>query len=398
MPITSAFGPASTFTTVRPVGEPPSTGSVCVNASVASAVPQAASFSTPSMAIGSVSSPALSVRGSGSCGNSDAGANPDARVAIASAATRASVTCVFAARSIRESPPHVSVATAGLRRGSHASQQGADERQRATHRVHSLASLSWLDLPVCNVSAYTLKRSLRRQALKRFSRRSTCGAPPMSLNLRPTPEQDRPSAPRRQQNRRRWLLFVHQLPSSPSNLRVRTWRRLQDLGAMVIKQAVYVLPDSPGAREDFEWLKAEIEGAGGHASVFAADSVDAWSDDALVEEFRRSRQGEYAGLARDIERALRRPGPGAGRRRGPAASWRRRLERFWRRLTAIEHIDFFGSAGRDRVVTLLERLTERLSGAAPRPSANAHPGKALTDAYRRRLWVTRPRPGVDRMA
>jgi len=167
---------------------------------------------------------------------------------------------------------------------------------------------------------------------------------------------------------------------------------------MVIKQAVYVLPDSPGAREDFEWLKAEIEGAGGHASVFAADSVDAWSDDALVEEFRRSRQGEYAGLARDIERALRRPGPGAGRRRGPAASWRRRLERFRRRLTAIEHIDFFGSAGRDRVVTLLERLTERLSGAAPRPSANAHPGKALTDAYRRRLWVTRPRPGVDRMA
>lgn len=41
-----------------------------------------------------------------------------------------------------------------------------------------------------------------------------------------------------------------------------------------------MLPDSPGAREDFEWLKAEIEGAGGQASVFVADSVDAWSDDA----------------------------------------------------------------------------------------------------------------------
>ncbi|MGH9320701.1 MAG: Chromate resistance protein ChrB, partial [Vicinamibacteria bacterium] len=105
---------------------------------------------------------------------------------------------------------------------------------------------------------------------------------------------------------RRWLLFVHQLPATPSNLRVRTWRRLQQLGAIPIKQAVYVLPDSPNAREDFEWLKTEIQGAGGEASVFTADNVDAWSDDALIDEFRRSRQEAYTALARDVERALRR--------------------------------------------------------------------------------------------
>ena len=72
------------------------------------------------------------------------------------------------------------------------------------------------------------------------------------------------------QARRHWLLFVHQLPSHPSNLRVRTWRRLQQLGALPIKQAVYVLPDTPAAREDFEWLKTEVKSAGGDASVFAA--------------------------------------------------------------------------------------------------------------------------------
>ena len=44
---------------------------------------------------------------------------------------------------------------------------------------------------------------------------------------------------------RRWLLLVHQLPPKPTNLRVRTWRRLQQLGAIAVKQAVYVLPDSP---------------------------------------------------------------------------------------------------------------------------------------------------------
>ena len=80
---------------------------------------------------------------------------------------------------------------------------------------------------------------------------------------------------------RRWLLLVHQLPATPSNLRVQTWRRLQQLGAIPVKQAVYALPDTPEAREDFEWLKAEIAGAGGEATVFAADNVDAWSDDGV---------------------------------------------------------------------------------------------------------------------
>jgi hypothetical protein len=68
----------------------------------------------------------------------------------------------------------------------------------------------------------------------------------------------------------RWLLFVHQLPSTASNLRVRTWRRLQQLGALPDEQALYVLPEPLSAREGFEWLKSEIETAGGQASVFAA--------------------------------------------------------------------------------------------------------------------------------
>src|SRR4029450_7658034 len=106
--------------------------------------------------------------------------------------------------------------------------------------------------------------------------------------------------------RRRWLLFIHQLPSHPSNLRVTTWRRLQQIGAIPLKQAGYALPDKPDAREGFGGLKTEGEGGGGDASVFAADNVDAWSDDALVEEFRRARQDLYEELGRDVERALKR--------------------------------------------------------------------------------------------
>ena len=47
------------------------------------------------------------------------------------------------------------------------------------------------------------------------------------------------------QTSRRWLLLIHQLPPQSSNLRVSIWRRLQQMGALPLKQSVYVLPDSP---------------------------------------------------------------------------------------------------------------------------------------------------------
>jgi hypothetical protein len=193
---------------------------------------------------------------------------------------------------------------------------------------------------------------------------------------------------------RRWLLFVHQLPAQPSNLRVTTWRRLQQLGAIPLKQSVYVLPDTPGTREDVEWLKADVQSGGGDASVFAADNVDAWADDALVEEFRRARQDAYLELARDAEGALARLA--LRRRRGTRAPAVGRLAGTFReRLTSIDNIDFFGSAGRDRVVALLQQLEERR-----RPGSGAPSGGDTQDrtTYRNRLWITRPRPGVDRMS
>lgn len=211
---------------------------------------------------------------------------------------------------------------------------------------------------------------------------------------RATPRPSADAAPRPQTTR--WLLFVHQLPSTPSNLRVKTWRRLQQLGALAIKQAVYVLPDSAGAREDFEWLKAEIETDGGEASVFVADTVDAWSDDELIEEFRRARQEAYAALAQDVA-ALLRPASTKGRAR--AARALRALDGLRQRLAALEAIDFFGSAGRDRVVTLLQQLDARLTSPAAATVTQGAPGERKhAAAYAQRLWVTRPRPGVDRMA
>jgi len=199
--------------------------------------------------------------------------------------------------------------------------------------------------------------------------------------------------------RRRWLLFIHQLPSHPSNLRVTTWRRLQQIGAIALKQAVYALPDTPDAREDFEWLKTEVTAAGGDASVFAADNVDAWSEDALVEEFRRARQDAYEALAGDVEQALKRAASARRPKGTRAPALRRLLDIFRERLVAAEKIDFFGSAGRDRVLTLLRQLEDRIGGTGRQPGPPGPTDRGGRQAsFQGREWITRPRPGVDRMA
>ena len=194
---------------------------------------------------------------------------------------------------------------------------------------------------------------------------------------------------------RRWLLMVHQLPSEPSNVRVRTWRQLRNLGAVSIKQAVYVLPESSGARDGFMRIRARIADAGGGASVFSAASVDAWSDEALIEAFRQSRDRDYRAVADDVGKALRR----LRRRRTQtsASAAPQLLEQFRQRLGAAERLDFFAAPGRDRVVALLEQF----AAAVCPDDASIARGESRSrrpDEYRGRLWVTRTRPGVDRMA
>ena len=135
--------------------------------------------------------------------------------------------------------------------------------------------------------------------------------------------------------RRRWLVFVHQLPARPSKGRVRIWRRLQQVGAVPLKNAVHVLKHSPQAIEDFEWLRGEVVALGGEASVFPVSSMSEVDERYLTAEFRKESRAMYAAHERPQMRSAR--GDSTGAQHDP-------------------------------------------------------------EAYRNRVWVTRPRPGVDRFA
>lgn len=194
----------------------------------------------------------------------------------------------------------------------------------------------------------------------------------------------------------RWLLLVHQLPASPSKVRVKTWRRLQQLGAVAIRNAVYVLPHTPQAREDFEWMKAEVVANKGDASIFAADTIDSLSDDDIVQAFRADRERTLTAIRDDARRLLR-----SGRRAGARGTNLRRPQRAVRqvrdRLTQVTSNDLFGARGREEAETALADVERVAAGPTTRASDPLRrQGLLRPEDYRGRTWLTRPRPGIDR--
>jgi len=202
-----------------------------------------------------------------------------------------------------------------------------------------------------------------------------------------------------------WLLLIHQLPPKPTNLRVRIWRKLQKLGAVAIKSSVYVLPANDKTNEDFQWLKQEIESAGGEAAVFRADSVAGATDKEIIAAFRQARDEEFAGLtaslnglAGSIREQTRRKHLSAGR----LANHEAEIERLHAELERIVSNDFFGATGRAPAVAAYERC-QNLIRSSQRPavkaSASAKMRAQLTvEDYQGRRWVTRRNIHIDRLA
>src|SRR5437763_14103449 len=105
-----------------------------------------------------------------------------------------------------------------------------------------------------------------------------------------------------------WALLVHQLPAKPAYLRVKIWRRLQDIGAVAVKNAVHALPMNEETQEDFEWLLREIVEEGGEAFVCEARLIDGLSDEdvrRVVEQARDVGYKELANGARALRKAVR---------------------------------------------------------------------------------------------
>ena len=175
-----------------------------------------------------------------------------------------------------------------------------------------------------------------------------------------------------------WVLLSYRLPREPSRMRLAIWRRLKRLGAVVLHDAVWLLPEDAKAREAFDWLAEEIEEQGGTAFVWEATSLGSPQDHTIAAQFRAEADERYEAIAESAQ-ALRRL---AARRRSAGSA---RLEQARRQLAGLERAlrlearrDHFRAPGRRAAEEAIRAATRALTkpGAAlsarSRAGGNAH--------------------------
>lgn len=204
--------------------------------------------------------------------------------------------------------------------------------------------------------------------------------------------------------KQQWILLIHQLPPKPTNLRVRIWRKLQKLGAVAIKNSVYVLPATEQAHEDFQWLKQEIESAGGEAAVFRAGSVEGTTDKEIIATFRKMRDEEYAAISAALDGltgAIKEQSRGKHLSAGRLSTHEGEIDKLHAELERIAANDFFDAAGKTAAFSAYERCQKAIriaQGPATKAQAKTKGGSLDVAKYQGRRWVTRRNLHIDRLA
>jgi hypothetical protein len=186
----------------------------------------------------------------------------------------------------------------------------------------------------------------------------------------------------------RWLLLIHQLPPTPNYLRVKIARRMQRIGAVAVKNTVYVLPAAENTLEDFQWTMREIRSAGGEANLFEARVIEGLSDGEIEQLFSTARDEDYAGVVAEAKNLLK----VASRKKRDAAQIGLDVQRLRKRTSEIGAIDFFGAPKGHAAAALLDQIALSLSDTPPAPASPA------PETFLGRTWVTRTGVHVDRMA
>jgi len=173
------------------------------------------------------------------------------------------------------------------------------------------------------------------------------------------------------------------MPATQGSRRVEIWRKLKRYGALALPSSGYLLPHSPENQERLEWLAAAIRKYKGRASVIQVQSIDDLPSEQLRAMLVDARSRDYEALMKELKKCL----SGAGGSSGQLARYRKRFQE-------IVAIDFFHSPLRGRVEALLARADNQFSPEPPAAGRAARGGKQ----YANRIWITRPRPGIDRVS
>jgi len=192
---------------------------------------------------------------------------------------------------------------------------------------------------------------------------------------------------------KKWLLLIHQLPPQPNSFRVKVWRRLKRVGAVAVKQSVYVIPDSEQTREDLSWTLKEIVDGGGDGSIAETHFVEGLTDEQIVFLFRQARKADYEKLLAEIKIAGEEIDNNAQPTAEAAAKAKNLIGRLQKKLDEIIAIDFFAAPERMGAENALSSLVSGFKDVRGEAEGIRAPKK-----FSGKVWVTRKNVFVDRIA
>lgn len=195
----------------------------------------------------------------------------------------------------------------------------------------------------------------------------------------------------------RWLTLLTTLPPTPTRHRVGVWRKLQRMGAVRLRGAGWILPETSETTELFQWLVQEIHSVRGEATLLRVDRVETMTDDEIVGLFHKARAVEYDAVVQGSREILRHLDRYHMSHRRSIPKLRAKLDVLKRELDRVQSIDYLKAPAGERARSLWETTAKRLRTAETRPHA---PSRARRGSLppRGSIWVTRPRPHIDRIA
>ena len=196
----------------------------------------------------------------------------------------------------------------------------------------------------------------------------------------------------------RWLALLTTLPPTPTRHRVGVWRKLQRMGAVRLRGAGWILPETPETTELFQWLVQEIQSFRGEATLLRVDRVETMADDEIAALFHQARAPEYQAVVHGCREILRHLDRYQASHRGSVAKLRAKLDGLKRELDRIQSIDYLRAPAGERARSLWETTAKRLRSAETRRPARTGGRHRTALPPRGSTWVTRPRPHIDRIA
>ena len=186
----------------------------------------------------------------------------------------------------------------------------------------------------------------------------------------------------------RWLLLVASLPTEDPAARMRGLRTLEALGAAVLREGVFLLPETGATRQGLEYLADYISKGVGTAQVLTVVPASQAQQQVFRKMFDRS--ARYTELLKIVESL--KIGYGIA---DPSAVLRV-LHKKRHDFEAISALDFFTSDLQARVRAALadaEGAVHKLLFPAQTQTSGA-----ADQPMRRRVWVTRKPAWADRLA